>query len=210
MSTKISARSLASVALSSVASRASICTAATLPRPGTRSLPGSWLPFSGMRQGRSYARKPPFRRLVLTLAQAVHRMGFRRAIGALPRRSAMRSGRAILFGIIGAGAISVVSAGLRAVGLPIRLEMLLGTSVGLVPSASAFALGLAMHLAIGGAFGLLYGWLFERVWNHGGASTGMILGVVHAALIGMAVGLTPRFHPMVPEHLADPGPFFAN
>jgi hypothetical protein len=74
----------------------------------------------------------------------------------------------------------------------------------------AFVVGLAMHLAIGGAFGLLYGWLFERVWNHGGASTGMILAVIHAALIGMAVGLTPRFHPLVPEVLADPGPFFAN
>lgn len=118
--------------------------------------------------------------------------------------------RAITYGVLGAAAISVVSAGMRTVGVPIRLELLLGTLLGIQPGASAFVVGLAMHLAIGGAFGLLYGWLFETVWDHGGAGVGMILGVVHASLIGMAVGLTPQFHPMVPELIADPGPFFAN
>ena len=122
----------------------------------------------------------------------------------------MRVKRAIGYGVLGAAAISVVSAGLRSVGLPIRLELLLGTVLGLYPSTAAFLVGLAMHLAIGGAFGLLYGWLFETVWNHGGAGAGMILGVLHAALIGMAVGLTPQFHPMVPQSIPDPGPFFAN
>ncbi len=122
----------------------------------------------------------------------------------------MRPGRAILYGVLGAGAISLVSAGLRLVGLPLRIELLLGTLTGMEPGAAAFALGLAFHLAIGGAFGLLYGYLFERVWDHGGAATGMILAVIHAALIGILVGLTPQFHPLVPERLADPGPYFAN
>jgi 2-methylcitrate dehydratase len=44
----------------------------------------------------------------------------------------------------------------------------------------------------------------ETVWDHGGASMGMILGVLHAALVGMAVGLTPQWHPLVPERIADP------
>ncbi|HSO34155.1 MAG TPA: hypothetical protein VLT33_16585 [Labilithrix sp.] len=122
----------------------------------------------------------------------------------------MRAQRAVVFGVVGALAISAFSLVLRRLGIPIRLELLLGTSFGLRPSMPAFAVGLAMHLAIGGAFGLLYGWLFETVWKHGGASTGMILGVIHAALIGMAVGLTPSFHPLVPQQLPDPGPFFAN
>ena len=122
----------------------------------------------------------------------------------------MRVRRAVAYGVLGAAAISVVSWGLRAVGLPIRLELLLGTMLGQKPSPEAFFVGLLMHLAIGGAFGLLYGWLFETVWNHGGAGMGMILGVVHAALIGMAVGLTPQFHPLVPERIPDPGAFFAN
>jgi hypothetical protein len=122
----------------------------------------------------------------------------------------MRAKRALFFGVVGASTISILSALLRWIGLPITIELLLGTSVGLGPGTVAFLVGLAMHLAIGGAFGLLYGWLFESVWLHGGAFTGMILGTLHAALVGMAVGLTPSWHPLVPERIADPGPFFAN
>ncbi len=106
----------------------------------------------------------------------------------------MRFGRAIAFGLLGAAAISVVSMGFRAVGLPIRLELLLGTSLGIMPGATAFLVGLAMHLAIGGAFGLLYGWLFERVWDHGGASTGMILAVIHAGAVAVPVSELARAH----------------
>ena len=122
----------------------------------------------------------------------------------------MLARRAVTYGVLGAATLSVVSWGLRAVGVPIQLELLLGSGLGLQPNADAFFVGLLMHLAIGGAFGLLYGWLFETVWNHGGAGMGMILGVVHAALVGMAVGLTPQFHPMVPSRIEDPGAFFAN
>jgi hypothetical protein len=122
----------------------------------------------------------------------------------------MRARRALVFGIIGAAAMSVVSAGLRAAGAGVNLELLLGTLPGGAPSPTTFALGLALHLTMGALFGLLYGYLFEHVWDHGGASTGMLLAVIHAALIGMLVGLTPQFHPKVPEVLPDPGPFFAN
>lgn len=122
----------------------------------------------------------------------------------------MRAGRAILFGILGAGAISAVSAVLRALGLRVYIELILGTMFGGAPSGGTFALGLLIHLLVGGLFGLLYGYLFERVWDHGGASTGMILGVIHAALVGMFVGLSPQFHPLVPEQVAAPGPYFAN
>jgi hypothetical protein len=38
----------------------------------------------------------------------------------------------------------------------------------------------------------------------------MILAVIHAAIVGMFVGLTPQFHPQIPETMRDPGPFFAN
>jgi hypothetical protein len=122
----------------------------------------------------------------------------------------MRPGRAILFGILGAAAISLFTAVLRAAGVPLSIEILLGTLTGLPPGGAAFGLGLVIHLAIGALFGLLYGYLFERVWDHGGATTGMLLSVLHASLIGIFIGLTPQFHPLVPEGLPDPGPFFAN
>lgn len=121
----------------------------------------------------------------------------------------MRTGRAILFGVVGAATISALSAILRALGLPLSIEIYLGTLTGIAPGGFAFGLGLALHLALGGLFGLLYGALFERVWNHGGAPTGMLLSVMHATLIGMLLGFTPQIHPLVPERLADPGPYFA-
>ena len=122
----------------------------------------------------------------------------------------MRPGRALLFGTLGAAAISAVMAVFRALGMPLSIEMLLGTATGLAPGGTAFAVGLLLHLVIGACWGLLYGALFEKVWNHGGAPTGMLMAVPHAALVGIALGLTPQFHPMVPEQIADPGPYFAN
>jgi hypothetical protein len=122
----------------------------------------------------------------------------------------MKTARAFVFGVVGAATISVASAALRAAGVPITIEMILGTLFGAAPSPSAFGIGLGLHLAIGGLFGVLYGYLFESVWDHGGAATGMILSVIHAALIGILIGLTPQFHPHVPETLRDPGPYFAN
>jgi hypothetical protein len=122
----------------------------------------------------------------------------------------MRIGRAVVVGIAGASAMSALSAVLRVSGVPIQMELILGTMTGLAPGSGAFVLGLGIHLAIGALCGILYGYLFERVWDHGGASTGVILGAIHATLIGMMFGLTPQFHPHVPQGVADPGPYFAN
>lgn len=122
----------------------------------------------------------------------------------------MKFARAVLFGVLGTVAMSLVALALRAIGLPLRFELILGTIVGVAPGPEAWAAGIGVHLVIGGLFGLLYGWLFERVWDHGGASTGLILGVIHAALIGMVMGLTPQFDAYVPSQLPDPGPYFSH
>lgn len=122
----------------------------------------------------------------------------------------MRAGRALLFGVLGAATISAVMALFRALGMPLSIELLLGTALGIAPGMTAFAVGLLMHLGMGALFGLLYGFLFERVLAHGGAPTGMLVAIPHGALIGVLLGMTPQFHPMVPERLADPGPYFAN
>lgn len=122
----------------------------------------------------------------------------------------MRVARAILYGILGAMAISLVTAVLRAAGVPISIEIILGTLTGMPPGPAAFGVGLVIHLVLGALFGLLYGWLFENVWDHGGATTGMLTAVVHASLIGILVGFTPQFHPFIPSRMPDPGPYFAN
>jgi hypothetical protein len=122
----------------------------------------------------------------------------------------MRIGRAVLGGLGGAMTMSVLAAGLRAVGVPFHLELVLGSLVGPAPGTAAFALGLAIHLGVGTLFGLAYGYLFERVWAHGGALTGVLIGVIHAAFFGVFIGITPQFHPHIPERLLDPGPYFSN
>ncbi|MBX3198364.1 MAG: hypothetical protein KF894_09560 [Labilithrix sp.] len=122
----------------------------------------------------------------------------------------MRPGRAILFGVLGAVAISLLMAAVRAAGVPISIELVLGTLAGVPAGGAAFGVGLLIHLVMGALFGLLYGYLFENVWDHGGAATGMLTAVVHAALIGTLLGVASSFHPLVPTGLLDPGPFFAN
>ena len=122
----------------------------------------------------------------------------------------MRKIRALGYGVLGAAAMSAFFLLLRSLSVNIGIEMLLGTAWGLHPGPAAYVVGLVIHLAMGGAFGLVYGWLFERVWNHGGAGMGVILASIHASIIGMAAGLTPQLHPLVPTTLRDPGAFFAN
>jgi hypothetical protein len=122
----------------------------------------------------------------------------------------MRPGRAVLFGVLGAAAISLLTAVMRALGLPLSIEIIIGTLTGLEPGAGAFGLGLVIHLIMGGLFGLLYGYLFEHVWDHGGAMMGMILSVIHASLIGMLIGLVPQVHALIPEKMPAPGPYFSH
>lgn len=122
----------------------------------------------------------------------------------------MKPQRAVLFGIVGAIVMSLLSVLLRAAGVPIQMEMILGTLTGIPPGPTAFVVGELLHVGIGALFGLIYGALFEKVWNHGGAGTGMILSVLHACLIGILFGLVARVHPYVPRELRDPGAYFSN
>ncbi len=122
----------------------------------------------------------------------------------------MRPGRAILFGVLGAASISLFSALLRALGLPLSIEIYLGTLSGLPVGSMAFGVGLLLHLALGGLFGLGYGALFEKVWAHGGAATGMLLAMLHGAMLGILLGLTPHVHPLQLVGPVDPGPYFSN
>jgi aldose sugar dehydrogenase len=103
----------------------------------------------------------------------------------------MRVDRAVVSGLLGAAAMSVVAAGIRALGAPFHMELVLGTMTGIPPSSGSFALGLAIHLTIGALFGAAFGLLFEHVWAHGGAGTGMLQGVVHAAFFGVSLDSRP-------------------
>lgn len=122
----------------------------------------------------------------------------------------MKPVRAILFGILGAAVMSLLSMLLRAIHVPIQMEMILGSLTGIPPGSTAFAVGLVIHLTLGAIFGLIYGALFEKVWNHGGAGTGIVLAILHSSFIGIVFGLIPRIHPFIPGQLRDPGAYFSN
>jgi hypothetical protein len=121
----------------------------------------------------------------------------------------MRWKRAVAFGVVGAAAMSVLMALARAVGMPVSLEMMLGTMTGAAPGPGPFVLGLATHLTMGGIFGLIYGWIFERI-HHGGAVVGVGIGLVHAVVAGLFMALLPTIHPLMPDRMAPPGAFMSN
>src|SRR5688572_20966038 len=123
----------------------------------------------------------------------------------------MKTGRAFLAGVIGAGAMSVILWIARnMMGIPAHMEMMLGTM--LIPSAAitAWLVGFAIHLLIGGVLALVYAWGFEHVTHRAGWLVGAGFGLAHAVISGLGMALVPAIHPMIPERMPAPGAFMAN
>jgi hypothetical protein len=121
----------------------------------------------------------------------------------------MAYGSALWAGVVGALALTILTAVGRGLGLPIDFELLLGTLVGLPPGAGAWLLGLLIHLLDGAAFGLLYAWGFHALGRRG-IAVGVAFGLVHAVVAGLVIGGLPAIHPLVPTKIPAPGPFLAN
>lgn len=122
----------------------------------------------------------------------------------------MKAGKAFVAGVVGGAVMSVLLAVARLLGMPVNLEMLLGTMTGMDPGAVTWVLGLIMHLVISGAIALLYGLGFEYVSHRSGALPGVVFSLIHIVVGGLFMGAIPGIHPMVPEVMAAPGAFMAN
>lgn len=120
----------------------------------------------------------------------------------------MKNDRALAGGLLGAIAMSVCLSLLRLAGLPVNLELLLGSALGAIPSLATWFVGFAIHLLFGCLFGVVYGWLFERVLHRARVYGGVLLGSVHAIAAGLFLGAIPLFHARVPELDPAPGAFF--
>ena len=76
--------------------------------------------------------------------------------------------------------MSLTMVGLRAIGVPIRLELelaaMLGTQVWLV--------GLLAYVVIGGITALLYALVFEYILNDAGVGAGLLVGACNAIAAG--------------------------
>jgi hypothetical protein len=121
----------------------------------------------------------------------------------------MKTSRAFWAGVIGAILITFISAIGRAVGVPVNLEMILGSMVTGTFSPSTWLVGMILHLCIGGLLGLVYALGFERVTHQAGGAAGLLFGTVHTVVAGLALGVLPPIHPAMPEIVRAPGMFMS-
>lgn len=119
----------------------------------------------------------------------------------------MRAVRAFSGGMIGALALSAVMGVLGLLGATWRWELLLGSFVTGSVDASAWLLGLGLHLLAGGLLGLVYAAVFEWVLGEANGGIGSAVGAVHAVVSGIGLALIPALHPMVPDPWPAPGVF---
>lgn len=92
----------------------------------------------------------------------------------------MHPGRAFVAGVVGALAMSLVMIGVRAAGVPLHIEAQLAAVLG----TNSWVVGLAAHLLIGGALGIVYGMAFESVLHQSGVGPGVILGAYNTIIAG--------------------------
>jgi hypothetical protein len=90
--------------------------------------------------------------------------------------------------------MSLVMAGLRGAGIPVHIESQLAAWLG----TNVWAIGLAAHLLIGGALGIVYGMVFELVLHESGVGPGVLLGACNTIFAGFAWAL-----------IGDPGRFWS-
>ena len=118
--------------------------------------------------------------------------------------------REYMAGVLGGIAMSAVMYFARLLGLNIRLELLIGTMLGLPPSPAAWAVGFCAHVVLAGFIGLLYGVAFEYVAQHRADwELGVAFSFVHLTVAGILVGVLPSIDPLFPGWF-EPGPFLVN
>jgi len=92
----------------------------------------------------------------------------------------MHAGRAFAAGVIGALAMSLIMVGLRAIGIPLHIELRLAGILG----SGAWIVGFIAHLLIGGLVGLVYMLVFEFVFAQSGVGAGVLLGAINTLIAG--------------------------
>jgi hypothetical protein len=122
----------------------------------------------------------------------------------------MKVGKAIIAGVVGGVAMTVLAWLVRLAGLQMNAEMMLGSMMSSSPGATTWLIGFVMHLMISALIALAYAWGFERVTHRAGATVGLGFAVIHVIIAGMVMAMIPAMHPMIPEQMPAPGAFMAN
>lgn len=106
----------------------------------------------------------------------------------------MKLSRAVIAGVLGALVVLlIVAVGGRVQGAWSDGDLCGITAAALFLRSGGVAWwgGLATQLVIGAVAGVVYGALFEWVTAHAGAWIGLVIGVGHAAVAGIAMGFVP-------------------
>lgn len=106
--------------------------------------------------------------------------------------------RALYAGLAGAAVMSVLLGLGRLAGVPVKLELLLGSMFTASVGYGSFLLGLTLHLLLGALFGLLHALLLTRVLRRADVWGGLLVGAGHAAVAGLLFGALPGVHPLIP------------
>ena len=123
------------------------------------------------------------------------------------------AGGAVIAGAAGALAMLMVIYGGRAMGMT-RMDLLKTLGTMLNPKAegnTVYILGMMMHLMMGAAFGLAHAGLlhaFEPTSDGGALGLGLLIGLVHGAVVIMAMPMMLTMgHPLVKSgDMPAPGP----
>ncbi len=121
-------------------------------------------------------------------------------------------GYGILAGVIGGGVMAVMLY-MGILLLPQQMKMNLFTMLGtmvLPAGAAAFMMGAMVHVVMSGAFGLAHGAVFAVAdVDSNEAAWGLLFGVVHWAVVGMALGMLPLMHRGIRDGEIDAPGFYA-
>ncbi len=119
---------------------------------------------------------------------------------------------AILAGLIG-GVVMAVILYMGIIMLPqqmkMNLFMMLGTMM-LPAGVAAFAMGAMIHAGMSIVFGLVHGAVFAALdIDSAEAAWGLLFGLGHWAVVGMALGMLPLMHPRIRSGEIDAPGFYA-
>lgn len=89
---------------------------------------------------------------------------------------------------------------------PINFELALGSLMTRSFDPLTWVLGFGMHIFLCGALAIVYAKAFEAV-NRFGMGIGAVFGILHWAVVGLAMGFLPDMFSMVPELFGPPGFF---
>jgi hypothetical protein len=122
----------------------------------------------------------------------------------------MKSRSPFFAGVVGGVATSLLATLVRAQGVPVNTELLLGTFSGGRPGPSEWISGFILLLLLSGAIGTLYGYGFQLLAPRAGLAAGLAFGFVHAICGGVLLEATTVIHPLVPDPIPDAGAFLGN